>query len=182
MRPEIERPDAFIADLGGAGDPARESIECKQKLESYLREHGVSFETQHHAVAYTAQEIAAAEHVSGEKVVKVVIAFAGARMVMLALPATRRVDLEKAALAVGAETLRLAKEDEFAATFPGCDVGAMPPFGNLYNLAVYVDTALKDDETIVFQAGTHTDTVSLRYVDFLRLVQPVVADLARHPN
>ncbi len=101
---------------------------------------------------------------------------------MLVLSANRRVDLVRAADALGAREVRLAREQEFANAFPGSDLGAMPPFGNLFHLPVYVNRALAEDETIVCRAGTHTDTISLRYVDFLRLVQPVVADLARQPN
>ena len=88
--------------------------------------------------------------------------------------------LAHAAEALGAREVRLADEAEFADTFADCDLGAMPPFGNLYGLPVYVDATLAEDETIYFQAGTHTDTMSLEYADFARLVQPSVADFARH--
>jgi Ala-tRNA(Pro) deacylase len=98
---------------------------------------------------------------------------------MLALPAPHRADLNKAAVALGAREVRLAHEEEFAAAFPDCEVGAMPPFGNLYDLPVYVDNALAEDETIIFSAGTHTDTISMKYADFERLVKPTVAAFAR---
>ena len=88
-------------------------------------------------------------------------------------------DVEKSAAALGAKEVHLAQEQEFAATFPDCQVGAMPPFGNLYNVPVYVDKPLADDDMIVVRAGTHTDTISLKYADFERLVKPTVADLAR---
>jgi Ala-tRNA(Pro) deacylase len=96
---------------------------------------------------------------------------------MVVMPASRRLDLARAAAALGAAEMRLAREDEFGPLFPGCDVGAMPPFGNLYGLPVWVDSTLAEDERIVFSAGTHTDTMSMRYADFARLVQPQVADL-----
>ncbi len=153
-------------------------MSCKEDLEAYLREEGVPFETQHHPVAYTAQEIAAAEHIPGKTLVKVVMAFADDQMVMLALPALYRVDLTKAAAALSAREVRLARENEFARAIPGCDVGAMPPFGNLYGLSVYIDRSLAENDTIVCQAGTHTDTISLRYGDFERLVKPTVVDVA----
>jgi Ala-tRNA(Pro) deacylase len=152
-------------------------MSCREKLEAFLQEHSVPFEVHHHPLAYTAQRVAQAEHVSGRMVVKVVMAFADGKMVMLALPAHRNVNLAKAAELAGAKEIRLAHEDEFAAAFPDCDVGAMPPFGNLYGLPVYVDGALAEDETIVFNAGTHEDTIHMKYEAFQQLVQPVVGDL-----
>lgn len=153
----------------------------KEKLEAYLREHKVAFEVQHHPVAYTAQAVAQSEHVPGKMVCKVVMAVADGKMVMLALPAPLRVDLAKTASALGAKEVRLAHEDEFAALFPDCEVGAMPPFGNLYNTPVYVDQALAEDERIVFQACTHTDTISMAYADYARLASPKVVDIASRP-
>jgi Ala-tRNA(Pro) deacylase len=153
-------------------------MQCKERLEQYLRENQVSFQTQHHPVAYTAQEVAASEHVPGRLVVKVVIVLADGKQVMLALPATHRVDLDRVAAVLGASEVRLAEEREFQDTFPDCEVGAMPPFGNLYDVPVYVDRHLTDDETIICDAGTHTDTISLAYEDFERLAKPTVADFA----
>ena len=153
-------------------------MSCKEKLEAFLREHSVPFEVHHHPPAYTAQRVAQAEHVSGRLVVKVVMAFADGKMVMLALPAHRNANLAKAAEAAGAKEVRLAHEDEFAAAFPDCDVGAMPPFGNLYGIPVYVDSKLAEDETIVFNAGTHEDTIHMTFTDFRQLVEPTMADLS----
>jgi Ala-tRNA(Pro) deacylase len=153
-------------------------VSCKEKLEAHLREQGVPFEVHHHPPAYTAQRVAELEHVSGKMIVKVVMAFADGKMVMLAVPAPKLVNLTKAAKATGAKEVRLAHENEFAAAFPDCEVGAMPPFGNLYSIPVYVDSELAQDETIVFNAGTHEDTVHMKYEDFERLVQPIRASLA----
>jgi len=153
-------------------------MNCKERLEAYLRENKVPFQIVHHPLAYTAQEVAAAEHVPGKMLAKVVMVFADGKLAMLTLPAPHRVDLTKAAAVLGAREVRLAHEEEFAAAFPDCEVGAMPPFGNLYDLPVYVDNVLAGDEEIVFQAGTHTDTMTLRYADFQRLVKPEVGDLA----
>jgi Ala-tRNA(Pro) deacylase len=147
-------------------------MSCKDKLEAYLRENGVPFEIHHHPPAYTAQRVAEAEHISGKMMVKVVMAFADGKMVMLAVPAPKHVSLTKAAEAIGAKEVRLAHEDEFAAAFPDCDVGAMPPFGNLYGIPVYADVELAQDESIVFNAGTHEDTIHMKYADFERLVKP----------
>jgi Ala-tRNA(Pro) deacylase len=153
-------------------------MQCKARLEAYLRDNQVPFRVQHHPVAYTAQEVAASEHIPGKLLAKVVMAFADGKLVMLALPAPYRVDPAKAAAALRAEEVRLAHEAEFAAAFPDCEVGAMPPFGNLYGVPVYADRALGEDDTIVFRAGTHTDTMSLKYADFERLVRPTVAEFA----
>src|SRR3990172_7193008 len=109
-------------------------MNCKERLEAYLRENKVPFQVVHHPLAYTAQEVAAAEHVPGKMLAKVVMVFADGKLVMLALPAPYRVDLSKAAAALGAREARLAHEEEFAAAFPDCEVGAMPPFGNLYDV------------------------------------------------
>ena len=127
---------------------------CKEDLENYLTEHHVPFERQQHPVAYTAQEVASSEHVPGELVAKVVMVMADDRLVMAVLPAPHRLDLAKTKTSLGAEDVRLAREDEFEPAFPDCEVGAMPPFGNLYGLPVWVDTALAEDETIIYQAGT----------------------------
>lgn len=154
---------------------------CKEELEAYLRESEVPFQVQHHAVAYTAQEVAAAEHIPGRMLVKVVMVLGDGELSMFVLPAPSRVDLDRAAAILAAKQARLAHEEEFAGRFPGCEVGAMPPFGNLYNLPLYLDKSLAEDETIVFEAGTHTDTMSMKYADFERLAKPTVAEFARGP-
>lgn len=152
---------------------------CRERLEGYLRKEEVPFQTQHHSRVFTAQEVAAAEHVPGKMLAKVVMVFADEDMVMLSLPAPYQVDLDKVRQVLDAGGARLAEEKEFENTFSDCEVGAMPPFGNLYGLPVYVDQSLAEDETIVLQAGTHTDTISLKYADFERLAQPTVAEFAR---
>jgi Ala-tRNA(Pro) deacylase len=154
-------------------------VECRESLEDYLRENRIPFETQHHPRAVTAQEVAASEHVPGKMLAKTVMVLADREMVMLALPASYQVDLGKAATALGVKEVRLAEEEEFEDTFPDCEIGAMPPFGNLYGVPVYVDETLAEDETIVFRSGTHTDTMSVSYADFERLVEPTIAKFAR---
>ena len=134
-----------------------------------------------HPIAYTAQDVAAVEHVSGKVVAKVVVAMANAQPVMLVVPANLRIDLDKAKRNLKVPDLRLASEQEFAGLFADCEVGAMPPFGNLFGLPVYVDRSLTADPEIIFQAGTHTDTVKMRYSDFQRLVKPEVRDLTYTP-
>jgi Ala-tRNA(Pro) deacylase len=156
-------------------------VDGLQRIKTYLQHHHVDHEAKHHPLAYTAQDVAAAEHLPSNLMAKVVMVVADGKLAMVVLPASCRIDEERAAAALNAEVVRLAREDEFASTFADCDIGAMPPFGNLYGVPVYVDNALAEDETITFQAGTHTWTISLRYADFERLVGPTVADLALHP-
>jgi Ala-tRNA(Pro) deacylase len=149
-------------------------------LETYLRDNQVAFENQHHRTAFTAQAVAESEHIPGRFLAKVVMVVADGELVMLVLPATKRADVAQVAALLDAREVRLATEAEFAATFPDCEIGAMPPFGNLYGVPVYVDKILAEDEAIFVQAGTHTDTISLKYADFARLVKPIEADFARH--
>ena len=155
-------------------------MKCQERLEVYLREQQVAFTVQHHRPAYTAQDVAASEHIPAKLVAKVVVVFADDALVMLVLPASHRVDLTHVGAAIGARSIYFAGEGELAASFPDCDVGAMPPFGNLYKVPVYVDRTLAEDQTIVFQAGTHTDTISMAYDDFARLVRPTVVEFGYH--
>ena len=113
-------------------------MDCKDRLETYLREKRVPFEVRHHPRAVTAQEVAASEHVPGKMLAKTVMVLADGEMVMLALPAPYQVDIEKASTALGVGEVRLAREEEFEGAFPDCELGATPPFGNLYDLPVYV--------------------------------------------
>jgi Ala-tRNA(Pro) deacylase len=153
-------------------------MDCRDRLESYFRENGVVFEVQEHPTAFTAQKIAASEHVPGRMFAKVVMAKADDDLVMLVLPAPSVVDVARVSEVLGGKEVRMAREAEFASAFPDCEAGAMPPFGNLYDMPAYVDRTLGRNERIVFQAGTHTVTMSVSYADFERLARPTVADLA----
>jgi Ala-tRNA(Pro) deacylase len=153
---------------------------CKDKLLAYLKGNNVPFESIKHHTAFTAQEVAAAQNVPGKQVAKVVIVMAGGTMDMLVMPASYRIDFRRLNAALGGKEARLAEEREFGNLFPDCETGAMPPFGNLYNVPVYVDRSLTEDEEIVFNAGTHTETLKVRYADYARLAKPIVADFAVH--
>ncbi len=152
---------------------------CRQRLEQYLREQGVAYEFQHHPLAYTARGVAASEHLPAHAVAKSVILMIDGRLAMLVLPASHDVQVSDLARGLGVRKARFAEEIEFGPAFPDCEVGAMPPFGNLYGLHVYVDASLSDDESIIFEAGTHTDTMRIRYTDYMRLVNPTVVSVAR---
>ncbi len=151
-----------------------------RKLQEVLDRQHVPYEVSTHPEVFTAQEIAAALHVPGRELAKVVMIKVGDRFVMAVLPASWRVDLARLRAELGAPDARLATEAEFKGLFPDCDVGAMPPFGNLYGLGVYVDRTLTADESIAFNAGTHYEAVRMKYADFARLVQPKIADFAVH--
>ncbi len=157
-------------------------MRCKERVEDYLRQQQIPFQVQQHPIAFTAQDVAAREHIPGKQVAKVVVVFADNKMVMLVLPAPYRVDFARVAQTLGARDVRLADEIELGAAFPDCDVGAMPPFGNLYNLPLIVDKRLAEDESIVFPVGTHTETMRLKYADFQRLANPTLAEFARPPQ
>lgn len=149
-----------------------------EKLRRFLEDNGVAYEVQEHELVYPAQEVAAAEHVPGRLVAKPVMLMADDRLVMVVVPASLEVDLDKARGALGATQVRLASEEEFADAFPDCELGAQPPFGNLYDVPVYVDEALASDPYIVFRDGSHTETMKIDTAEYLRLVQPSRVEVA----
>jgi Ala-tRNA(Pro) deacylase len=148
------------------------------KIDQYLREQGVTFEHHTHGSAYTAQELAAIEHVSGYDVAKPVIVRADDDFVVCVVPASHKLDFGKVAAAMEAGECRLADEKEMSDLFPDTEIGAEPPFGNLYKLPTLVDRRLAQDEHITFAAGSHQDSISMRYADYARLSRPRVADLS----
>jgi len=151
-----------------------------KKLKQFLDEQSVDYEEMQHATAYTAQEIAGAQHVPGQEAIKSVIVKSNGSFIMSVLPAVRLVDLEKFKAAANAGDAELAAEEDLAQLFPDYELGAEPPFGNLYGLKVYADSSLEDNDTVVFNAGTHTDTIRLTYEDFKRLSDAEVADIGKH--
>lgn len=146
-----------------------------QKLIEFLDSHGVKYVAINHSRAYTAQEIAASAHIPGRELAKTVMVKLDGRMAMAVLPASYRVDLDALKAAAGAAQAVLATEAEFKDLFPECEVGAMPPFGNLWGVPVYAAEELAEDKEIAFNAGTHSQLVRMAYADFERLVQPTVA-------
>ena len=147
------------------------------KLKDVLDQAKISYQIYSHRSAFTAQEIAESLHSSGKKMAKVVILKVNGSFVMAVVPADRMVSLRKVVAALGVREAALATEAEFTSLFPGCEIGAMPPFGNLFGLPVYVDSSLETEEDIFFNAGNHRHTVRLSYADFKRLVHPVVVSL-----
>lgn len=146
------------------------------KLKEFLNEHQVKYVTIAHSPAYTAHEIAASANILENELAKTVIVNTDGTMIMVVVPASRRVDLTRLQEITGANSVSLATEEEFKDIFPGCEVGAMPPFGNLYGMSVLVSHKLAEDEEIAFNAGTHTELVRLAYQDFARLVEPRIVE------
>ena len=149
-----------------------------QRLKEFLDRHGVKYVTMSHSPAFTAQEIAASAHVPGKELAKTVIVLLDGKMAMAVLPASYKVDLDRLQELAGAETVELATEQQFRDMFPGCEVGAMPPLGNLYDMEVFVSETLAEDEEIAFNAGSHTELVRLSYRDFERLADPKVGKIS----
>ncbi len=147
-----------------------------QKVKDYLDSRGIRYTTLTHSRAYTAQEIAARVHVSGRDFAKTVIVFVNGSMAMVVLPASLRIHLPELRDMLGTLDVRLAEEAEFRTAFPDCELGAMPPFGNLYNVPVYVAGPLAEEPEIAFNAGTHTTVIQMAYDDFEKLVQPEVLE------
>jgi Ala-tRNA(Pro) deacylase len=148
-----------------------------RKLKAVFDETKVPYEVFNHALAYTAQEIAAKQHFSGNEMAKVVMLKAAEKLVMGVVRGNDKISLRAVEDSLDVRNVWLATEDEFIARFPECEIGAMPPFGNLFGVKVYVDPALENDEYIYFNAGNHVQTVRLKYKDFARLVQPKVVRL-----
>ena len=151
-----------------------------KRLREYLDSHGVRYVVLSHSPAYTAQEIARAAHVPGQEMTKTVMVRLDGELVMIAMPAPAKVRFDLLREASGCEQVELAREKDFAGLFPGCELGAMPPFGNLYEVPVIVDDALALDEEICFNAGTHTELIRMSYADFDALVKPTMMHLSDH--
>lgn len=152
----------------------------KKRLKEFLDEKHVKYVTMIHSKAYTAQEIAAALHVPGKMFAKSVILKADGNYVMAVLPATHHVNLDLFKQVSHCGKVALASEEEFENLFPQCEIGAMPPFGNIYDLPTYVDSSLTKDQEICYNATTHSEVIKMNYADYEKLVQPVIGTFAEH--
>jgi Ala-tRNA(Pro) deacylase len=144
------------------------------KLRAFLDQNHIRYVVISHSKAYTAQGIAAVAHISGKELAKTVIVKLDGALGMAVLPASFQVDLTALKKATGVQCAELASEREFKQHFPDCETGAMPPFGNLYGIPVYVDETLTKDTEVAFNAGSHYELIRLAYTDFERLVNPLV--------
>lgn len=145
-----------------------------EKLKAYLDKEKVKYVTIKHSSAFTSQEIAASAHVAGKEFAKTVMILVNGKMTMAVLPASYQVDFDLLKEMLGSNNVTLATETEFKNLFPDCEIGAMPPFGNLYNVDVYVAEALTEDQEITFNAGSHSELIKLDFADYMRLVKPII--------
>jgi Ala-tRNA(Pro) deacylase len=148
-----------------------------EQVKQFLQTNNIKYVTITHSTAYTAQEIAALTHMKGRDLAKTVVVKLDGSLALAVVPASLHVDLLRLREISGAKNAELASEGEFRSRFPGCELGAMPPFGNLYDMPVYVDDSLAGKREIAFNAGTHSELMQLAYSDFQRLVRPRVAAL-----
>ena len=151
-----------------------------KKIAKFLQTEQVSYQHLEHPVAYTASEIAGQQHVPGSQFVKSVIVKADNNYVMCVLPAIHLVDFDKLKKLLKAKDVQIASEEELSTLFPDYELGAEPPFGNLYGLPMFVDRYLEGNEEIIFNAGTHTDTIRMHFLDFKKLTNPTVCNLGSH--
>lgn len=151
------------------------------ELHTLLEELGIEYETHEHRRVVDAQRLAAEEEVSGWEVAKPVLLAVGDELVMAVVPAAVHVDLDKASRALGGNEVRLATEEEFRTVFEDCELGAEPPFGNLYDVPVFLDEQLRAQSQMVCRDGSHTESIVLAVNDYVRAVQPEIADLATAP-
>ncbi|MBI5388229.1 MAG: YbaK/EbsC family protein [Verrucomicrobia bacterium] len=145
-----------------------------RKLKEFLEREHVPYTSIAHRETYTAQETAEAAHVPGYELAKTVMVELDGQMAMVVVPATQKIVLQDLRDLTGAARVRFASEDQFKSLFPDCEIGAMPPFGNLYGIEVFVSPGLAADEEIAFNAGTHTEVIKMAYADFEHLVHPKV--------
>ncbi|OGP72711.1 MAG: deacylase [Deltaproteobacteria bacterium RBG_16_49_23] len=146
-----------------------------KKLKDFLDRENVKYVSIYHSIAYTAQEIAASVHVKGKEMAKTVMVKLDGKLAMAVLPASHQVNFEHLKKTSEAKEAMLATEKEFKDLFPDCDIGAMPPFGNLYGMDVFVSQVLTEDKEIAFNAGSHYELIKLAYKDFEKLVRPKIA-------
>lgn len=149
-------------------------------LQSFLDEMGVQYHLSQHARTYTAQDLAAIEHVPGRNVIKAVVVKADGQFVMCALPATHRVDLNELRQQLQAQDVRLADENKLSELFPDCELGAEPPIGRIFGMTTLMDESLISDDRVTFPAGSHCDAVTMSLAEYRRVAQPELAYFGRH--
>lgn len=152
-----------------------------EKLRRFLEDNHAEYSHTVHSLAYTAREVASAEHLPAREVAKTVIVHGDNGYHMLVLPSNKLVDFQEIRMALGLTHARMVPETELSRLFPDCELGAMPPVGNLYGMPVYLDSGLAGEDMITFNAGTHRDVVHMRTGEFRRLVRPTLVSLAREP-
>lgn len=148
------------------------------RLKEFLNDNDINYTSIRHSAAMTAPEVAASAHVAGRNFAKTVIVMIEGAMAMVVVPANRKVDLADLRDLLAVHDVRLASEDEFKDRFPDCELGAMPPFGNLYGLPVYVEQSLAEQPMIAFNACTHSEVIKMSFADFADVVMPTVLEFS----
>jgi len=164
-----------IAPGSGATTESEGIPMLAKSLRAYLDQRKVKYITITHSRAFTATEVAQSAHIPGSMLAKTVMVVIDGAMAMAVVPANQRVRLDEIRALAHTDDVRLAHEDEFKGFFPDCEAGAMPPFGNLYDMSIYVSPELADEGEIAFNAGSHTEVIKMSWADFDRLVKPRVA-------
>jgi Ala-tRNA(Pro) deacylase len=159
---------------GPNSEPGKDKPMPAKKLKEYLDKEKIKYVSIIHSTAYTAQEVAASTHITGRELAKTVIVQLDGKMAMAVLPANRKIVLQDLREVTGSDEVKFASEEDFKEKFPECETGAMPPFGNLYGMDVYLAEALTSNDHIAFNAGSHTEVIKMRLDDFERLVKPRV--------
>jgi Ala-tRNA(Pro) deacylase len=149
-------------------------------LQSFLDSKGVAYRLSQHPEVYTSQRLAEVEHVPGEKVIKPVVVEADGQILMCALPATHRIDLDELRRQLEADRVRLVDEPRLGELFPDCELGAEPPIGSLFGMSTVMDASLTHDDYVTFQAGTHRQAITMSLMEYRRVAQPEIAHFARH--
>jgi Ala-tRNA(Pro) deacylase len=170
--------DIFQKDAVALFENRKEPDMPIRKLRKYLDENKVKYVVVSHSTAYTSQETAERAHISGKEMAKTVMVKLDGKMTMVVIPTSSRIEMDLLKEVTGAEKATLASELEFERLFPDCELGAMPPFGNLYDIPVYVAKKLKEDKEIAFNAGNHRELIRMTYADFEKLVKPKIIDVA----
>jgi Ala-tRNA(Pro) deacylase len=150
-----------------------------ERLRSFLESRHAEYALTKHPSAFTAREVAAAEHLPLKEVAKTVVLFGDGTYHMIVIPANKLVDLAEVRPILGLGQMRLAKEEELGLLFPDCELGAMPPLGALYGFEVYLDAGLAGEETIAFNAGNHREVIHMKTSEFRRLTLPVIVSFVR---
>jgi Ala-tRNA(Pro) deacylase len=171
-RPDARAGTTSRVRAGAAADAMQETAMLSPRLHSYLDQQHAPYSTLTHERTVTAQETANCAHIGNRHFAKTVMLRVDGELAMMVMPAAYRVDLTRLSRALGGRVVELAQESDFRDAFPDCELGAMPPFGNLYGMPVYVDARLAEQPEIAFNAGSHTDVVRMSYAEFERLAQP----------
>lgn len=146
-------------------------------VKSFLDKNRVKYRTIKHTPAFTAQEVAAAAHIPGKELAKIIVIKIDGKLAMIVEPANLRTDFKSLQRSLGAKHVELANEYEFKDRFPECETGAMPPFGTLFSMDVYLDDAWDEDKLIAFNGGNHSELIEMSYKDFLKIAKPKVLRL-----